>query len=75
MAYILTSNIFSLIFVNYLYLRDKDNYHDKEKDERLGYNYFFKFYRGLKFHPKFMTVDVKQWTNCRFGMISWQIII
>ena len=75
MPYILTSNIFSLIFVNYLYLRDRDNYHDRENDERLGYNYIFKFYRGLRFHPEFMMVDVKQWTNCRFGMISWQIII
>lgn len=73
--FILSCNIFGLLFVTYLYLRDNNNYYDKEKDDKLGYNTLFKFFRGLKFHPTFLGVDVKQWTNCRFGMISWQIII
>ena len=72
---LLTFNIFGLIFVSYLYLRDKDNYWDKENDDKNNYSTYFKFYRGLKFHPEIAGVDVKQLTNCRFGMLSWQIII
>lgn len=70
---ILTFNIFGLLFVGYLYLRDKENYWGKKEEKNLSP--FFKFYRGLKFHPQIAGVDVKQWTNCRFGMISWQLII
>ena len=69
---IITFNIFGLLFVSYLYFRDKNAYHNKEND---NYSPFFKFYRGLNFHPKIANVDVKQLTNCRFGMIAWQLII
>jgi len=69
---IITFNIFGLLFVLYLFFRDRKDYHDKEND---NYSDLFKFYRGLKFHPTIGGVDVKQLTNCRFGMISWQIII
>lgn len=72
---LLTFNIFGLLFVAYLYWRNKDNYWGKEEDDKKNYSPFFKFYRGLQFHPQILGVDVKQWTNCRFGMISWQIII
>lgn len=72
---IMTFNIFGLLFVGYLYLKDKDDYWDKKDDDEKGYSTFFKFYRGLKFHPRIGGVDVKQLTNCRFGMIAWQVII
>jgi len=72
---ILTFNIFGLLFVSYLYCKDKNDYWGKKEDDEKGYSPFFKFYRGLKFHPRIADVDVKQFTNCRFGMISWQIII
>lgn len=71
----LTFNIFGLLFVSYLYFKDKDDYWGKEEDDKKGYSGLFKFYRGLKFHPRVAGVDVKQWTNCRFGMIVWQIFI
>ena len=59
----------------YLIWRDYDIYFDKKEDDKLGYNILFKFYRGLVFHPKIGDIDIKQFTNCRFGMISWQITI
>lgn len=70
---IMTFNIFGLLFVLYLFFKDRNNYFDKENDEK--YSSLFLFYRGLKFHSTLFDVDVKQFTNCRFGMISWQIII
>lgn len=73
--FIMVANIFGLLFVSYLYIRGKGTYHDKENDEREGSSTLFKFLRGLEFHPKLFGVDIKQWTNCRYGMISWQIII
>ncbi len=72
---ILTFNIIGLLLVSCLYFKDRNDYHDKEKDDAEGTSGLFRFYRGLKFHPKLLGVDIKQWTNCRFGMISWQIII
>lgn len=73
--FIMVANIFGLLFVSYLYIRGKGTYHDKENDERERSSTLFKFLRGLEFHPKLFGVDIKQWTNCRYGMISWQIII
>ena len=73
--FIMVANIFGLLFVSYLYIRGKDTYHDKKNDEWEGSSTLFKFLRGLEFHPKLFGVDIKQWTNCRYGMISWQIII
>jgi 7-dehydrocholesterol reductase len=35
----------------------------------------FEFYRGMELHPRLLGVDVKQWTNCRVGMMIWQIFI
>ena len=73
--FIMVANIFGLLFVSYLYIRGKGTYHDKENDEKEEHSTLFKFLRGLEFHPKLFGVDIKQWTNCRYGMISWQIII
>lgn len=74
-SFLVTAHIFGVFFVYYLYNRDKHDYFEKDVDDKIGYNSLFRFYRGLKFHPTFGGIDVKQWTNCRFGMISWQIII
>lgn len=35
----------------------------------------YEFYRGMEIHPRLFGVDVKQWTNCRVGMMAWQILI
>lgn len=73
--FLMTANLFGLFFVYYLYQRDKINYYNKNEDDKIGYNELFRFFRGLKFHPTLIGVDIKQWTNCRFGMASWQVII
>jgi len=73
--FIMIANIFGLFFVTYLYFRSKDNYYDKENDDKKKRSKLFRFFRGFEHHPRLFGVDIKQWTNCRFGMISWQIII
>jgi 7-dehydrocholesterol reductase len=73
--FIMIANIFGLFFVTYLYYRSKDNYYDKDIDDKNKKSKIARFFRGFEHHPKLFGVDIKQWTNCRFGMISWQIII
>ena len=73
--FIFTANIFGLLFVAWLYIRGRNKYHDKKEDDEVGHSTLFKFLRGLQFHPKLFGVDIKQWTNCRYGMIGWQVII
>jgi 7-dehydrocholesterol reductase len=35
----------------------------------------YEFYTGLELHPRILGMDVKQLTNCRIGMMSWQLLI
>ncbi len=71
----MTFNIFGLLFVGYLYFAGRKEYWGKEEDDKKEYSGLFRFYRGLEFHPRIGGVDIKQLTNCRFGMIFWQVII
>lgn len=32
------------------------------------------FYAGLELHPRLAGVDIKQWTNCRAGMMGWALL-
>jgi len=73
--FIFTCNIFGLLFVLYLYFKDRNQYYSKDDDDKNNYSHLYRFFRGINFHPKLFGVDIKQWTNCRFGMIGWQIII
>ncbi|ODN02551.1 7-dehydrocholesterol reductase [Orchesella cincta] len=50
----------------------------KEDDPYLKENKYpilHEFYRGMELHPRLLGVDVKQLTNCRMGMIMWQLLI
>jgi 7-dehydrocholesterol reductase len=33
----------------------------------------YDFYRGCELHPRLFGCDVKQLTNCRIGLILWQV--
>jgi 7-dehydrocholesterol reductase len=35
----------------------------------------YDFYRGCELHPRLFGCDVKQLTNCRIGLMMWQILI
>lgn len=29
----------------------------------------------MEFHPTFLNVDIKQFTNCRFSMMAWNLLV
>ncbi|XP_063241451.1 uncharacterized protein LOC134541733 [Bacillus rossius redtenbacheri] len=35
----------------------------------------YRFFTGLELHPRLLGVDVKQLTNCRVGMMGWQLLV
>lgn len=35
----------------------------------------YEFYRGMEVHPRLLGVDVKQLTNCRFGLLAWELLV
>ena len=39
-----------------------------------NYPVLHEFYRGMELHPRLAGVDVKQLTNCRVGMMMWQLL-
>jgi len=62
----------SLIFCTYLLISGllQD---DKDSDD--AYSLFYLYYRGVKLHPRILGVDVKQWSNCRVGMLGWALLV
>ena len=35
----------------------------------------YQFYAGIELHPRLFGVDIKQWTNCRAGMMGWAVLV
>ena len=35
----------------------------------------YEFYSGLEVHPKFLGIQLKQLTNCRFGLLAWELLV
>lgn len=44
-------------------------------DTGLSGNPIFDFYWGTELHPRILGWDVKQFTNCRIGMMGWAMIV
>ncbi|BET00784.1 7-dehydrocholesterol reductase [Nesidiocoris tenuis] len=65
-----TLNVIALTLCFYLFLCPSD---DPEGDSGLPGLYVF--YRGRNFHPTILGVDVKQLTNCRIGLMAWQVLV
>jgi 7-dehydrocholesterol reductase len=42
--------------------------------QKTGY-LLFDYYWGIELHPRFMGIDIKQLTNCRFGMMIWPMLL
>ena len=66
-------NIFSLLFCLLLYL--KGRFKPSSSDHSTTGNFIFDYYWGTELYPRIVGWDVKQFTNCRFGMMSWSLII
>ncbi len=66
-------NVFSLAFCLFLYL--KGRFAPTSSDAGITGNPIFDYYWGTELHPRVLGWDVKMFTNCRFGLMGWPLII
>jgi len=65
-------NIFSLIFCIGLLI--KGHLRPEVVEGALDKPLPYQFYAGIEIHPRMLGVDIKQWTNCRVGMLGWALL-
>lgn len=66
-------NLFSLLFC--LFLLVKGHMAPSSSDHGSSGNKLFDYYWGMELYPRILGWDVKMFTNCRFGMMSWGLIL
>lgn len=66
-------NCFSLLLCLALYL--KGIYFPSTTDCGSSGRFLFDYYWGTELYPRILGWDVKQFTNCRFGMMAWPLLI
>ena len=66
-------NLVSLVFCLALYI--KGIYLPSSSDSGASGNFIFDYYWGTELYPRVFGWDVKMFTNCRFGMMAWPLLI
>ncbi|XP_053627966.1 uncharacterized protein [Cherax quadricarinatus] len=66
-------NILAFVLCIYLLVKGKKWPESTEAIESKPLLY--EFYRGMELHPRLLGVDVKQLTNCRFGLLAWELLV
>lgn len=66
-------NAFSLVFCLLLYFKGK--YAPNSVDRGISGSLIFDYYWGIELYPRVLSIDIKQLTNCRLGMMSWAVLI
>ena len=66
-------NIFSLLFCLLLLL--KGLFFPSSQDKSVSGNFIFDYYWGIELYPRIFGLDIKMFTNCRFALMSWPLII
>ncbi len=66
-------NLFSLIFC--LFLCIKGYVKPSSSDAGGTGNFIFDYFWGTELYPRIFGWDVKLFTNCRFGMMGWGLVI
>jgi len=66
-------NVFSLFFCLFLYL--KGIIAPSSSDASTSGNPVFDYYWGTELYPRVWGWDIKQFTNCRFGMMGWPLLL
>lgn len=66
-------NLFSLIFCFFLLLKGRIS--PSSSDAGASGNPIFDYYWGVELYPRILGWDVKMFTNCRFGMMGWALIL
>lgn len=67
-----TVNVLSLVFCLFLYF--KGRFYPSSPDNGTSGNFIFDYYWGTELYPRVYGVDIKVFTNCRFGMTVWPIM-
>ncbi|KAH9489617.1 7-dehydrocholesterol reductase [Bulinus truncatus] len=70
---LITLNAFSLIFCAVLYLKGK--LAPSSTDSGSSGNIIFDYYWGMELYPRIFGFDVKVFTNCRFGLMLWALMV
>ncbi|XP_046585326.1 LOW QUALITY PROTEIN: 7-dehydrocholesterol reductase-like [Haliotis rubra] len=68
-----TLNIFSLIFCLFLYV--KGIVSPSSTDCGATGNFIFDYYWGTELYPRIFGYDIKVFTNCRFGLMVWALLV
>ena len=66
-------NVVSLLFCLGLYF--KGRFFPSSTDSGVSGNFILDDYWGSELYPRVFGWDVKQFTNCRFGMMSWPLLL
>ncbi|XP_075227041.1 uncharacterized protein LOC142327685 isoform X2 [Lycorma delicatula] len=66
-------NISAFVLCIYLFAKGMKKPEEPVEIERKPL--LFLFYSGIELHPHLFHVQIKQLTNCRFGLILWQLLI
>ncbi|MEI8366160.1 MAG: 7-dehydrocholesterol reductase [Parachlamydiaceae bacterium] len=66
-------NLFSLFFCLFLFI--KGHLAPSSSDSGSSGNSIFDYYWGMELYPRVFGWDIKMFTNCRFGMMGWPLII
>eukprot|EP00602_Paraphysomonas_sp_CaronLab_P008873 CAMPEP_0185018118 /NCGR_PEP_ID=MMETSP1103-20130426/947_1 /TAXON_ID=36769 /ORGANISM="Paraphysomonas bandaiensis, Strain Caron Lab Isolate" /LENGTH=383 /DNA_ID=CAMNT_0027547831 /DNA_START=239 /DNA_END=1390 /DNA_ORIENTATION=+ len=70
-TFLAAMNVFALGFCAMLAV--KGLYFPSTKDSGSTGNIIVDFFWGTELYPRILGFDVKQFTNCRFGMMFWQL--
>jgi len=70
---LVTLTLFSLVFCVLLQL--KGYFLPSTSDHGSSGNLIFDFYWGTELYPRVCGVDVKVFTNCRFGLTVWALLV
>jgi 7-dehydrocholesterol reductase len=71
-AILATLTVFGLVFCGFLYL--KGSYFPSSKDAGRSGNFVWDYYWGVELHPRIAGFNLKQFTNCRVGMMGWSVV-
>ncbi|MES2122077.1 MAG: 7-dehydrocholesterol reductase [Chlamydiota bacterium] len=66
-------NLFSFLFCFFLYLKGKLK--PSTSDSGTTGDAIFDYFWGMELYPRIFGWDVKMFTNCRFGMMGWGLIL
>jgi 7-dehydrocholesterol reductase len=66
-------NVFSLIFCLFLYFKGK--YSPSSTDSGTTGDAVYDYFWGMELYPRVFGWDIKMFTNCRFGIMGWGLIL